>query len=71
MQLTLELLEHTLHGARAAAAGHGDVELVVVFGHCECDVMLLEVRLGRRSGGVVRRVVFVVLGNREVVTGRK
>ena len=32
---TIELLEHALHGAGAAAAGHGDVELVVVFGHCE------------------------------------
>ena len=34
-QLTIELLEHALHGAGAAAAGHGDVELVVVFGHFE------------------------------------
>ena len=32
-QLTLELLEHALDGAGAAAAGHGDVELVVVLGH--------------------------------------
>ena len=31
--LTIELLEHALHGAGAAAAGHGDVELVVVLGH--------------------------------------
>jgi len=32
-RLTIELLEHALDGAGAAAAGHGDVELVVVFGH--------------------------------------
>lgn len=32
---TIELLEHALHGAGAAAACHGDVELVVVFGHFE------------------------------------
>ena len=31
--LTVESLEHPLHGAGAAAAGHGDVELVVVFCH--------------------------------------
>lgn len=31
----IELLKHALHGAGAAAAGHGDVELVVVFGHFE------------------------------------
>lgn len=31
--LTIELLQDTLHGAGAAAAGHGDVELVVVLGH--------------------------------------
>jgi len=33
IRLTLELLEHALDGAGAAAAGHGDVELVVVLGH--------------------------------------
>jgi hypothetical protein len=32
-RLTLELLQHALHGAGAAAAGHGDVEFVVVLGH--------------------------------------
>lgn len=31
--LTLKLLQHALDGAGAAAAGHGDVELVVVLGH--------------------------------------
>ena len=35
--LTIELLEHALDGAGAATAAHGDVELVVVFGHgVEC-----------------------------------
>ena len=33
--LTIELLQHALHGAGAAAAGHGDVEFVVVLGHFE------------------------------------
>lgn len=32
--LAIELLEHALHGAGAAAAGHGDVEFVVVVRHC-------------------------------------
>jgi hypothetical protein len=54
-QLTIELLEHALHGAGAAAAGHGDVELVVVFGHFEmwfdkCGLVGVE-------GGVVVEVV--------------
>ncbi len=31
--VTVQLLQHPLDSARAAAAGHGDVELVVVFGH--------------------------------------
>jgi hypothetical protein len=35
VRLTIELLQHALHGAGAAAAGHGDVELVVVLGHFE------------------------------------
>ena len=39
-QLTIELLEHALHGAGAAAAGHGDVELVVVFGHFELCLLV-------------------------------
>jgi hypothetical protein len=39
--LTIELLQHALHGAGAAAAGHGDVELVVVFGHFEGVLRLL------------------------------
>lgn len=34
--LTVHLLEHALNGAGAAAAGHGDVELVVVVGHVVC-----------------------------------
>lgn len=33
--LTIEFLEDTLHGAGAAAAAHGDVELVLVVGHNE------------------------------------
>lgn len=37
--LTLELLEHALNGAGAAATAHGNVELVCV-GHC----------VGRASG---------------------
>ena len=32
---TVRLLKHPLHGARAAATGHGDVEVVVV-GGCHC-----------------------------------
>ncbi len=32
-ELTIQLLEHTLYGARAAAAGHSDVEFIVVFRH--------------------------------------
>lgn len=32
---TIRLLKHPLHGARAAATGHGDVEVVVV-GGCHC-----------------------------------
>jgi hypothetical protein len=31
---TIKLLEHALNCARAAAAAHGDIKLVVVFGHC-------------------------------------
>lgn len=31
--LTVKLLEHALNGTGAATAAHGDVELVVVFGH--------------------------------------
>lgn len=46
--LTIELLQHALHGAGAAAAGHGDVELVVVFGHfagcCEVTEIVGRVR---------------------------
>lgn len=36
-KLTLQLAEHAVNSARAAAAAHGDVELVGVFlnvGHC-------------------------------------
>lgn len=35
-RVTLELLQHALDGARAAAAGHADIEDVVVLGvgHC-------------------------------------
>ena len=32
--LTVKFLEHTFNSARAAAAGHLDVEFVVVFRHC-------------------------------------
>lgn len=32
--ITVEFLEDSLHGAGAAAAGHCDIEFVVVFGHC-------------------------------------
>jgi hypothetical protein len=38
--LTIELLQHALNGAGAAAAGHGDVELVVVFGHFELCLLV-------------------------------
>ena len=35
--LTVKLLEDSVDGTRAAAAAHGDVELVsVVLSHCEC-----------------------------------
>jgi hypothetical protein len=35
--LTIELLEHSVNSAGAAAAAHGHVELVgVVLGHCVC-----------------------------------
>jgi hypothetical protein len=34
--LTVHLLEDTLDGAGAAAACHGYIELVVVFGHVGC-----------------------------------
>lgn len=34
--LTIEFLENALHGAGAAAAGHLDVELVVMFRHGGC-----------------------------------
>jgi hypothetical protein len=30
---TIEFLQHPLYGPAAASAGHGYVELVVVFGH--------------------------------------
>lgn len=33
MRLTVKFLEDALHGARAAAAGHGDVEFVLVIRH--------------------------------------
>ena len=36
--LTIEFLEHALDGAGTAAAGHGDVELVVMFRH-GCDLL--------------------------------
>lgn len=32
--LTIELLEDALDCARAAATGHGNIELVSVVGHC-------------------------------------
>jgi hypothetical protein len=32
---TIKLLQDTLDRAGAASAGHGDVELVVMFSHCE------------------------------------
>lgn len=35
--LTLEFLDNPLDGARATRAGHGDVELVVMFRHCRID----------------------------------
>lgn len=47
---TIELLEHALHGAGAAAAGHGNVELVVVLGHFEGWLMDCEVGV-ELSGG--------------------
>jgi hypothetical protein len=31
---TIHLLQHPLYGAAAPTAGHGNVELVVVFRHC-------------------------------------
>jgi len=49
--LTLEFLQHALHGARAAAAAHADVEFVVVLRH----VCLVTNKSGfvteRREGG--------------------
>lgn len=33
-QLTIQLLEHSLHGTRASSAAHGDIELVLMFSHC-------------------------------------
>jgi len=33
-RLTIELLKHALNCARAAAAAHSDIKLVVVLGHC-------------------------------------
>jgi hypothetical protein len=31
--VTVQFFENTLHGARAATAGHGDVEFVVMLRH--------------------------------------
>jgi hypothetical protein len=49
--LTVELLEDSVNGARAAAAAHGDVELVsVVLSHCdECGGLFC---VGLSKGGV-------------------
>jgi len=63
--LTIELLEDTLDGAGATAAGHCDVEFVVVFGHVCCwnvrvdrrlitlDVVGEGTSVGLRGGDVV------------------
>jgi hypothetical protein len=74
-RLTIELLEHALHGARAAAAGHGDVELVVVLGHFEnwggfdwvvrlvCGCLVVDRK--RMEAAVVIESFCVVLGNEQ------
>lgn len=42
---TVKLVQDSLHGTGAAAAAHGDVEVVLVVGHFEVEV-------GMRVGGV-------------------
>jgi hypothetical protein len=51
---TVELLEDAVNGARAAAAGHGDIELVGVRGH-----FLQMVVLWRLKVLLVKRFVVV------------
>jgi hypothetical protein len=50
--LTFSLLEDTLDGAGAAAAGHCDVELVVVF--CHFCILLLAWTVLLRGGRLYR-----------------
>lgn len=48
---TIELLEHPLHGAGAAAASHGDIELVVVLRHIDCRILFRCLCVDEMSGG--------------------
>lgn len=52
---TVELLQDPLHRARAAAAGHGDVEFVVVLRHLAI-VLVCVGWYGQRVGGGVQEV---------------
>lgn len=67
---TLHLLQHPVDGARATGAGHGDVELVVVWGgiggHC-CRIGMFSRRKQRRSG--VGWCLLVFCGSLEALRG--
>lgn len=54
---TLKLVQDSFHGTRAAAAAHGDVELILVVGHFD-----LEIGMGVYGVAVVAVVVGAVGG---------
>lgn len=56
---TLKLVQDSFHGTRAAAAAHGDVELVLVVGHFD-----LEVGMGVYGVAVVADVVVGAVGGK-------
>lgn len=50
---TLELLQNPFYCARAAAAAHGDIELVLMVGHCvlwRCQIETQVARVEFQSG---------------------
>ena len=71
---TIRLLKHPVHSARAAAAGHGDVEVVVVggLGGCHCSNLFVDVRYkgeGRALGETAGHLAYVFMGVVPKLTG--
>jgi hypothetical protein len=65
--LTLELIQGTRDSAGAAAAGHGDIELVCVVGHCGGLVVVMD-GYGLSAAGYRKYIMYYLM---ESNLGRK